>query len=280
MPDFDFGENNVVESLETVPDKYRPLYEEVTDGDDAGKFRIGEKFSGIVGDYVGTSKTLKELRSSNTKVNDESAKRRIALKAFTDLCETHGLDEDSRTAEGLKAFIEEVAAKAQNGEALKVDLDKVRAEMSRKHAEELGKKDQEIGKRDKALEKHMIIGDATRALAEVGGNAELLLPHIRAQSKVVLTEAGEYETRILDAQGDVRYNGAGQPMTMKDLVASLKASETFGAAFKSDTPGGSGATPGASGRPSGGVTLRPTGVEKSAKDKISAGLQARMRQAG
>lgn len=265
MP-FEFKDTTDIDS---VPEKYRGLYEETTDDNGDKKYAVGQQFSGIVGDYVGVNKALGDERSKSTKLKDENAKRRLANGAFTDLCESLGLEDDSRTADGLRAYIEEIAAQAKNGKELKVNLDKLRDEMNRKHAEELSKKDQEISRRDQALAKHLISDVATREIASAKGKVKVLLEHVTKACKVMQSEDGEYVVRILDGAGDVRYNGAAQPMTVRELVDEIKADPDFSGNFDSESPRGTGTPPGSTSRPS----TQRRGSEMSSVDKIEAGLK-------
>lgn len=272
---FDFEKNQTVESLDTVPEQYRPLYAEVTEGEHTGKFAINGAFKPLVGELSGSQRSLSKVRSDLKTANDESAQRRIALRAFEDIMESLEIDEDSRTADGLKAKIADILEQSKNGKDLKINLDKVRAEMTAKHAKEIEAKDTEISKREAALTRYLISDSATRALAEAKGSVALLLPHVNASCKVMQDEDGEYVVRVLDAQGEVRYGGDGKPMTVKGFVAEMKTQEAFMRAFESEGGGGTGTRPGATGRRS-DVTARSG--DKTSVDKISAGLAARMKR--
>lgn len=273
--EFDFSKNKVVENLDNVPAKYHVLYTEITEGDDTGKMTIDEKFAGIIGDYVGTDKALGEARKANKSTNDENAKRRQANKAFEAIMESLGLEEDSRTAEGLQNHINEIADQAKNGKELKINLDKVREEMTKKHAIEMEGKNKDIAERDTALEKHLIGDIATRALAEHKGSVDLLLPHVKSNCKVSRGESGEYVVHVLDSAKEVRYNGAGNPMSVSELVTSMKADEKFARAFESVTPSGGGSRPGSTSSVKGTGSVRDLSAEKSAVDKIKSGLDKR-----
>jgi hypothetical protein len=267
-------EFQVVEKLDEVPEKYRGLYHELTEGEDAGKFAVNPQFSGIVADYTGTNKALTEARKNNKAANDESAKRRLALKAFEDIMDTLGIEEDSRTADGLKAYIDDIAEKAENGKELKINLDKVRDEMSKKHSQEIAKKDEEIASRDKSLEKYLVSERATRALTGAKGSVDLLLPHVKQFCKVVRTEEGDYGVRVVDESGEVRYNGSAQPMTVEDLVTEMKTNASFARGFESEDKGGSGTTPGSTSR-NPAVSKTSDSSNMSSTDRIAAGLAKR-----
>ena len=264
---FEFG---VVDSLDAVPDKYKSLYAEVTEGDDAGKFAVSSAFQDFVGEYVGTNKALATARADKKSAGDESAKRRLALKAFDDIMEGLGIDENSRTADGLKAHIDEIAAQAKNGKELKVDLDKVREEMTKKFQTQLEAKDAEIGKKDSALQKFLVKGVAGEAITKHGGASALLSPIVEKACKVVELEDGDYAVRVVDGSGDVRYNGSGNPMTIGEYVETLKTSEDYAMAFKSEERKGSGKNPGSSANPAPRQNSQQKPINSTAK--IAAGL--------
>ena len=264
---WDFEKNKVVDSLEAVPEKFRGLYEEITEGDEAGKFTIAAHAHGIVADYTGAMASLTNERGKAKKLGEENTKRRLASKAFEELCESLGLDEEGRTAEGLKAFIDELVGKAKNGEELKVSIENVRREMAKKHEAELAAKDQEIGARDKSLEKHLISDRATQAIATHKGKHKVLMPHIKAHTKVVKDpETGDYMVRVVGDDGEVRFNGQGAPMSVGDFVEELKNDQDFAGNFESESKGGGGALHGTN------KQITKPAADKTSTDKIAAGL--------
>lgn len=274
MPEFDFTQNTTVDSLDKVPEGFRGVYAEVTEGDDAGKFTVVDGAKGLVDAYAGQTKALNSARGDKKKASDESAQRRQSLKAFESIMEDLDIDEESRTAEGLKAKIDDLVATATNGKELKINLDKIRVEMQRKQDEALAGKDVELSKKDKALSKHLIGDVATREITAAKGSVDLLMPTVKQHCKVVM-EDDNYVVRVVDDQGDVRSNGAGGWMGVKDLVAELKASDAYGRAFDSEKQGGAGTAPGTTQR-----RAAPAGDKKTAKDKIASGLKARQARGG
>ena len=273
MSKFDFAKYAVVEDLTTVPEKYRGLYVEIKEGDNTGKHHVGEFAKGLVADYSGAYSALDDERGKTKNLNDENAKRRIATRAFEDLCELLGIEEDGRNADGLKGHIEEIAAKAKNGEALKIDLSKVREEMAKKHAVEMDAKDGEIKDRDTALARHLIENEATQEISKQKGKVGPLMPHVRERCKVVRDETGSYSVRVLDGDGNVRFNGSGAPMNVSDVVTELKANTDFAGNFESEAPGGGGTKPGATSK----LPPNQQQGEKSAQQKIADGLKTRQR---
>jgi len=106
-----------------------------------------------------------------------------------------------------------------------------------------------------ALDKELIENVAVKAIDKEHGNATLLLPHIKPNLKTVKSEAGDYTTQVVDAEGNQRINSTnGEVFTINDLVAELKANETFSGAFPMQNSG-SGIPPNSGGK--GGNQVNP-----------------------
>ncbi len=79
------------------------------------------------------------------------------------------------------------------------------------------------------------------------GVPELVLPAINAVTRVGEKD-GEFFVEVLDDKGNVRIGDSkGTPMTVKQLVAELRNTETYGRAFEGDGKQGSGKQPGSGG---------------------------------
>lgn len=270
MAEFTFEGNGEVESLDTIPEKYRGLYAE-SEKDGKKVFGLTEAARPLVGDYVGTNKALASARGDKTKASNESAERRLTINGFGEVMESFGIEEENRTADGLKDYITELTGKAKGGEEMKVNLDKVRREMTAASDEALAAKDTKIAAKDAALSKHLIGDVASRELAAAKGSPELLMPIVRGHCKVVEIEDGNYQVRVVDAQGDFRTDGAGGFMGVKSLVEELKDNEKYSRAFESESKAGGGAPAGGATRNAAGKTN--AGGELSANEKIAIGLQ-------
>lgn len=272
MP-FDFAANKVVDNLDSVPEKYRGLYGEVTDGENAGKFTVTEAARGIIDDYTGTTKSLEDLRGKTKSANDEAAQRRVALKGYEQIMADLDIPEDSRTADGLKAKIEDLLKSSKSAAEVQSRIETIKREMAAEHSKQLEAKDGEISEMRTSLNKYLIDGEASRALAAAKGSPDLLLPHIKERCKVVKGDNGDYMVHVMDGDS-VRYNGAGDAMTVTDLVTEMKSNPTFARAFDSETAKGSG-THGnnQNQRP---AQQRRVGEEKPPNTKISDGLTKRM----
>jgi hypothetical protein len=224
-----------------------------------------------VGDYVGVSKSLVASRKDKKTASDESATRRVAVKAFEELADSMGLEPgDDGYAAALKSHIEELTTKVKGGADMKVNMDKLKANYDKQLSEGLAGKDKEIEVRDKALEKHLIENVALGALAKHKGSVELLMPILRGMCKVVCDEAGEYMVRVKDKDGDVRTNASGGFMGVAEAVEELKTQPAYKPAFESETPTGFGVKPGSQSK----TVIKPTSNtgELSAAGKIAAGL--------
>lgn len=262
MPDFDFATSSTVDSLDSVPEQFRSVFEEKD-----GKFTVGESHKGIVEAVTGLGKALKNERAQHgdlKKAKDVSAAVKEALGEL-------GIE----TLEQAKAKIGELTTTlAEKG---KVDPAKIRQEIEQTFAAE---KQTLLGKNEKmrgTLDRYLVKAEANAQLNAHKGNAKLLMPVISAQTKVV--EDGEdFVVRVLDADGSYRGDGKGGFMTVADLVAELKASADYKVAFASDALGGGGEknrTQQPSRQTQQREQRRSDNEVKSPQDLISAGLKAR-----
>lgn len=264
--EFDFEQNASVDTLDNVPAEYHGLY---TKGQD-NKFGIADFAKPIVDAYSGVAKALKSEQGHKKILNDENARRRLALKAFEDLSKELGLEGDDLTA-AFKSHIADLTDKVKNGAEVKINLDKIKGDFQKQMDEMAQAKDGEITKMRASLERYLVDQAATAALAAEKGSVDLLLPHIQKSVKVV-AEGEDFVVRVVDGAGDARSNGKGGWMSVADLVKEMKTQATFARAFESEAAGGTGHRPGSSGRPAPAQKAEMTSV-----DKISAGLANRRR---
>lgn len=270
--EFDFEKSGTVADINTVPEAYRSLYVE-TDGQDGNKvFTISDTAKGIVEAYVGTSKALNKARTDLKDANAESASRRVTKNSVLEFVNGLGVDgsvDEEDPLNTLKAHIDELTGKVKGGKDLKINLEKIKADHQRALDEAVAAKDQDVVVMRGTLERYLVDQSATEALAESKGSVQLLLPHVKAHTKVV-QDGDDYVVRVVDAQGDFRSDGKGGFMSVKDLVAEMKTQETFGRAFESESSGGTGARPGSMQQRGTHRTDEP----KSSTDKIAAGLKS------
>lgn len=221
-----------VDSIDAVDEPLRGLYEEKD-----GKFTL--KVDGVpTEDISGLQNALKSERASRAAYEKRA-------KAFESL---------GKSDEELKELLA-AAEKSENEKAEKAgEFDKLREALRTQHAKDLKAKDDAIGKMRSSLERHLIDAQATAALAAAKGVPDLLLPHVQKQVRVV-EDSGNYVATVIDAQGEPRINGKGEPFSIADLVAEMRQSEVFGRAFEGTGQTGSGMRPTNGAMPSGNKTL-------------------------
>lgn len=260
--EWDFNANAEVDedTLGKAPEGFRGAYEK---GDD-GKYRIADGFKPFVEAITGLNGALGKERGVTRDLKGR--------KDASEQLRTLGDFEDFDT---LKAHLDDLTTKVAEGS--KVDPAKIKADIQATFDKDLAKKDGELETMRGTLNRYMVDSAAISALAEAKGNSKLLMPLIREQ--VELAEDGEdYVVRVKDGQGSYRGDGKGGFMTIADLVAEMRASKDYGAAFESNNDGG---TQTGNPRP-GGQQARQTQRRQdrdsmSANDRIQAGLQARRR---
>jgi hypothetical protein len=208
----------VIEKLEDVEEALHPLYKEKD-----GKFHL--QVDGIE-DTSGLHSALRSERAS-----------RAALEKKVRNWEALGKSEDE--IKDLLAAHE----KAEQDKATKAgEWEKLRDQMNTQHATALKAKDDQIAGMKKAIERHLVDAQATAAIATAKGSADLLLPHVQRHVRVI-EENGDYSVRVVDAKGDPRVNGKGEPLSISDLVGEMRQSDVYGRAFEGSGQSGSGTQP-------------------------------------
>lgn len=89
----------------------------------------------------------------------------------------------------------------------------------------------------------------TELLAELGSAeafSELAMPHVRAQTRLV-EDDGKFVVRVVDESGDPRIGEGSELMTVKELLAEMKATPRYAPLFKGSGAAGSGAAGGSGG---------------------------------
>jgi hypothetical protein len=269
--EYEFDLDNAISSLDNVPDDLKHFYSQ-----GEGGYRVSANMTGAAKRLNGLTTNLKTERSKKTAANNEAAQFRTQSAGFKALLDKLELPEDKRNPEGLAAVIDELTTKAnaggRKGEEAARQLEAVKAEMTRSHQTALAAKDQELQGMQGSLFKYMVGDVANTALAEHKGNPLFLRPHIDRMTKVVKEDNGEYVVRVLDDKGQIKYNGEGNPMTVPELVATLKKDDRFAAAFEGRVQGGGGAP---AGRKMDPKQAANAGGEKTAHQRIADGLKAR-----
>lgn len=247
--DFEFTE---VESLDKVPEQFRPIYAETEEG----KYAPSEDYKGVVEAVTGLNKSLKAARA------EAKNKKEVDLSPLQDF----GQD-PSEIKQNIDSKMKELQDELAKGGDAKLNLEKVREELAQGHKKELEKYQTRAEALQNQLYRQLGENEARSSIVDLKGDPELLMPFVLQQLKPV-EEDGEYKVYVVDAAGDRRYSGVtGQPMTPKELVAEMKANEKYGRLFESEAPAGGGMPPG-----SGNRAPAPKGKTLSANEKIAAGL--------
>jgi hypothetical protein len=218
----------VVESLESLPENVRPLYEQ--EGD---KFRL--QLDGYE-DPSGLKSALHKEREAAKQAQKQAA-------AWVQL---------GKTPDEIQQLLE--AQRKADEDKLKGsgEWDKLKAQMLEQSTKEREKLETALKAKDSAIERYLIDAQATAAISELKGVPALLLPHVKAAVKVI-EDGGEFAIRVIDAQGNPRVNGKGEYLSIKDLVSEMRQSEIFGRAFEASGTSGTGSQGG--GNPSLGRDL-------------------------
>jgi hypothetical protein len=269
--DFDFSANQTVETLDNVPEQFRGVYQEVTEGDNAGKFVVNEGAAGIVGAYVGLAKNAAGLRQEKKAVTDENATRRHEVKSITDTLSGLGVEiGEEGVIPAVEAYITDLQGKVKGGEAVKVDLDKIKQQFAQQEQTIRAETKAELDTMMASLRTHMVTSAGLAALVQHKGAPDLLLAHVERQADVMKDDKGAYVTRIVDADGSVRLNAQGDPMSIDDLVVEMKTKDSFARAFESEVPGGTGSPPGSMTRQAPRSNNRD---DMTPAEKIASGLK-------
>lgn len=234
MPDFVFDTENPTESLDGVPQNFHHMFEEGDNG-----FVLGETHRGVAEVINGLTANLNNSRKTKKSVSDEAAARRQQNTVFENSLRSAGYEGEEFDEENVTAFITGLTQKAGAAGDVGERLAAQKAEMTRAHTSALEAKDTEIGGMQKSLEKYLINSEASNAIAAEKGNPALLTRFVQDFTKVQKLDNGDYVARVVDADGEIRYNGKGDPMTVAELVRSMKEDKTYGVMFEAEvTPGG------------------------------------------
>lgn len=108
------------------------------------------------------------------------------------------------------------------------------------HTKDTGKMQKIVDALKSALSVQLIDNAAVEAITSAQGNSALLLPHIKANLKMMEGDDGTYSTIVADASGEARFSKlkAGESMGIEELVNEFKADKTFAAAFVAPSGGG------------------------------------------
>jgi hypothetical protein len=171
------------------------------------------------------------LKANQTKLLNEKKAADALLKKY------EGIDPET-ARQALEAAADAERKRAE----LAGDWKAREAQLLEKVGKDIAAKDTKITALSSALERRLVDAEATSALAAAKGAPKVLLPHIKAQTKVV-EEEGEYVVYVVDARGNPRIGDAkGTPMTIAQLVEEMKQDPDVARNFEGTGSSGGGAT--------------------------------------
>jgi hypothetical protein len=248
----------ILDSIDDLNDGVKEHYK----ARDDGKFVLSvEAIDGLALEDVSGLKTA----LGKERTTRENLERQVVK--FKDLD-----PEKAREALAKLAEFENIDPTKEADKIANTKFEAAKRQLLEKHAAELQTIKDREGHLTRTVEGLMVDQVATAALAEAKGSVELLLPHVQRHTRVKEID-GKFKVEVVDAEGNARIaNGKADPMTIKDLVAEMKASETFGRAFDASGQTGSGMHPGGNGA---GGAGRQKGNFGGSKEERVAALKAK-----
>lgn len=254
--DFDF--EVPVTDLNKVPEQFRPLYVTAQDGKIMLDVADG-KVKGAVEAISGFNKALKAARA-------EAKANKAAKVDLTPLAE-YG-DSPEAIATKFQEMVTDL--QTQLTTAGKVNVDKIKGDLAKQFTGQIENEKKRSTALQGQLYEMLVNNAAMSAVVDLKGTPELLMPLISKSVKVAEVD-GKFVVQVVDAAGDVRYSGTtGQPMTIKELVASMKADDKYSRAFDSEHQSGGGGAGGGARRE---VKTELRTDQKSSAQKIADGLR-------
>lgn len=220
----------ILENLDGLSDDLKAEYTEKD-----GKFFLNvETVDGYELADVGGLKGTLSKEMSNRKGLEKKLERFEKIK------------DPEKVAEAL-AELEELKKIDPEKEADKLvntKLEAAKAQLVQKHTQELEGEREKAAKYRSKIETLLRDQVATAHIAEHKGSIKLLLPHVRANTRVV-EEGDDFRVEVIDEEGNARIGDSkGAPMSIADLIKEMRESEEFGRAFDGEGQSGSGKQPG------------------------------------
>lgn len=145
--------------------------------------------------------------------------------------------------EQVKALQETTAKATREKDFAAGNFEKILAEERAKHAKDLELRDQGDSRLRASLQSALIDAEAVRAITEHGGNPTLLLPIIKARTKLQTVGDQEVAVVIGEKGGPLLKAGATKAedyMAIGEFVGSLKSDKQYAGAFASGVGSGTG----------------------------------------
>jgi len=246
----------IVESLDDVDESLHNLYVEDKDN---GVFRLDvEPASAENAFAAGLKKSRDTLLAEKKAVEKELRKRPT--------------QEDREALEAERDDLKEELAnkkKTATGEDMvpKTEIERVRLLIVEEKDKEIERGKTETANVVSELERLLIENAGVVACQSEKGSSRLLMPEIRANTKVVRNDDGTWRAEVLDTQGHPRINVSdGSPVTILQLVQELKKDTDFQGAFEGSGSSGSGA---GEGKRSGGAGQSKKAADMTVSEKVA-----------
>jgi hypothetical protein len=201
-------------------------------------------------------KAAKDVAAKFDGIDPEAAK-----KALTTVAEMDNWDPEKKLEEGKKQYEASLSKQYADKEAA----------LLQKHETETAAVNERLSTITDHYKSSVIQSGAVKAIAEAGGSAELLLPHVERQTRMKENDDGQFTVEVFDDAGIARVSPASgnmSPMTIAELVGEMKTNETYGRAFD-----GSGASGAGSGRSGAGAPAGSKVISRTDTDAVSANIE-------
>jgi hypothetical protein len=224
----------LLESLDGLPEAVAAEYTKREDG----KFvlnveKVADGDNGEL-ELAPVSKLKSALEAERTNVRNANAK----LAAFKDL-------DPVKAKEALGKVAEMQTWKPETEVENRIKLLKEELATANKTEKEALQK--RISRAEAQLKKTLVTNVAVAAIQKAKGSVTLLLPHVERSIRMREQDSEDqpYLVEVVNEKGDVAVgDGAGNPMTIDQLVAKFQASDEFAPAFAPSGASGSGASNG------------------------------------
>lgn len=215
----------ILESIDQAPEAFRSEYTEKD-----GKFLLNVE---AVGGYA-----LEDVSGLKSALGKERTTRegleRDVIK-FKDLDPDKARDALTRLAE-----FEKLDPTAEADKIANTKFEAAKSQLLEKHQGEVKGLSDRNGFLSGTIDGLVREQRATAAIANAKGSVDLLLPHVLKNTRTVEKD-GKFAVEVIDAAGNIRIaDGQGNAMTIDDLVAEMRKTETYARAFDGDGQTGSG----------------------------------------
>lgn len=252
----------LLDSLDGLSESDQAHYSKVTEGNAAGKFRLGvDSVDGLA---------LGHIDGMRTTLEDRKAKHEKASKQLDGYRDADGNLIDPKSFTDLKAKLESMKGMVDKDKVETIVKDRI-VEHQKKFDTQIEKLNTSLATKNKQLSNVVVKGAAIAAIVRAGIEAkqvDLLLPHVEQQ--LGYDDKGDTpKAFVIGANGNPRISmipGSGHEdlMQPEELLAEMKDNPTFAPAFPGSGKSGTGA-PSSSGGPS-GQTGAVTLTRKEASD--------------